>query len=74
MFSRTDTEALQVHTVFVVKDFIESVTQLRPKLLASSSLKFRGRIGRTSEGRRKQDNKCVLYLLESVRKSSEKVK
>lgn len=59
MFSCTDTEALQVYAVFVVEHFVESVTQLSPQLLASSALKLRGCIGRTSDGRRKQDDKLV---------------
>lgn len=59
VFPCTDTEALQVHAVFVVEDFVESVTQLRPQLLASSALKLRGCIGRTGDERWEQDNKRV---------------
>lgn len=42
VFSRTDTEAPQVHAVFVLEDFVERVANLCPQLLTSSSLKFRG--------------------------------
>lgn len=45
VFPCTDAEALQIHAVFVVEDFVERIAQLRPQLLASSALKLRGCIG-----------------------------
>lgn len=63
VFSWTDAEALKVHAVFVVEDFVESVAQLRSQLLASSALKLRGRIGRTSDGRWKQHVRWISTSL-----------
>lgn len=51
VLSWADAEALQVHTVFVVEDFVESVTQLCPQFLTSSAFKLRCSIGRTSDRR-----------------------
>lgn len=51
VLSWTDAEALQVQAVFVVKDFVQSVTQLCSQLLTSSAFKLRGCIGWTSNSR-----------------------
>lgn len=61
VFSGADAEALQIHTVFVVEDFVEGVTQLRPQLLASSAFKLWGCIGRARGRTRKEDEKPVRW-------------
>lgn len=63
MFSCTDAQAFQLYTVLVVEDFVQSVTQLRPEFLASSSFKFRSGIGWTFDDKEKGKKRQGLHFV-----------
>lgn len=62
VFSCTDAQAFQLYAVLVVEDFVQSVTQLRPEFLASSSFKFRSGIGWTFDDKEKGKKKTRSAL------------